>query len=503
MEKRLIIAIALSMLVLLAWSALAPKPQPASPALPASPAAPSEKRQSVPLPQEIECEPAPEEVFSYQRDKTELTFIVPLAVLKEARFKDYQSYLFPLKQGFWLEDKGLVFRKASAPPGEVIFIYQDKEKEIIKRFIFSNSNYSMELEIETRNLSDSTISPSLPLVLGVLDFSGGQNQARFQDITAALKDKTLHLNGRKDMQLEGVQFIGIRDRYFCLIVEPSVESRAFIQKLNSHQAIIGLNIENHSLAPGSKDLQKFHIYLGPQDLQLINPIKSSWAQVVHYGTFDFIAHLLLQLLRVAYRLVHNWGLAIIILSLAIYFLLYPFTLKQMRSMKEMQALQPHIEELRKTYKDNPQKMNKEIMELYREHKVNPFGGCLPLILQMPIFFALYQALLRSVSLKGASFLWIRDLSEPDRLFLLPVSLPVLGNEINLLPIVMAVGMFLQQKMSLKSAGSGSAEQQRLMMIILPLMFGLIFYHMPAGLVLYWLVNSVLMLISQFKTSRAR
>jgi YidC/Oxa1 family membrane protein insertase len=154
-------------------------------------------------------------------------------------------------------------------------------------------------------------------------------------------------------------------------------------------------------------------------------------------------------------------------------------------MKEMQALQPHIEEIRKTYKDNPQKLNKEIMGLYREHKVNPFGGCLPLILQMPIFFALYQALMRSVFLKGASFLWIKDLAEPDRLFMLPVSLPILGNEINILPIIMTIGMFIQQKFSMASAGSGSADQQRMMMIVMPLMFGLIFYHMPSGLVLCW------------------
>ena len=144
-------------------------------------------------------------------------------------------------------------------------------------------------------------------------------------------------------------------------------------------------------------------------------------------------------------------------------------------MKEMQALQPKIEELRKAYKDNPQKLNKEIMQLYKEHKVNPFGGCLPLILQMPIFFALYQALMRSVALKGASFLWIKDLSEPDRLFLLPVSLPVLGNEINILPIVMTIGMFIQQKLSSSSSSGSTAEQQKMMLIIMPLMFGLIFY----------------------------
>jgi len=170
-------------------------------------------------------------------------------------------------------------------------------------------------------------------------------------------------------------------------------------------------------------------------------------------------------------------------------------------MKEMQALQPHIEELRRTYKDNPQRLNKEMMELYKKHKVNPFSGCLPLILQMPIFFALYQALMRSVLLKGAGFLWIKDLSEPDRLFSLPATLPI--REINLLPILMTIIMFIQQKMSVTSSSSTTMQQQKAMMIIMPIMFGLIFYNMPSGLVLYWFINSLLMLIFQVKISQTK
>jgi len=175
----------------------------------------------------------------------------------------------------------------------------------------------------------------------------------------------------------------------------------------------------------------------------------------------------------------------------------------MRSMKQMQALQPVIAELRNKHKDNPQKLNKEIMELYRQNKVNPLAGCLPMVLQIPVFFALYQVLIRSVALKGARFLWIKDLSEPDRLMMLPVSLPVLGNEINILPILMAIGMFMQQKITMKSTGGESAQQQKMMMIIMPVMFGFIFYRMPAGLVLYWFINSSLMLVYQIRINRTK
>jgi YidC/Oxa1 family membrane protein insertase len=276
---------------------------------------------------------------------------------------------------------------------------------------------------------------------------------------------------------------------------------AFLQKLNLHQSELGLNFPEKTLGPRQFLRQIYRIYLGPQELQIINRINPEWSAIIYYGTFDFIAQLLVQALEFFYRLAHNWGWAIIFLSLAIYLLLYPLTLKQLRSMKEMQALQPRMEEIRRAYKDNPQKLNSEIMKLYREHKVNPLGGCLPLILQLPVFFALYQALLRASFLRGASFLWIKDLTEPDRLFLLPANLPV--HEVNILPILMAITMFIQQKLSLTAATDSVAEQQKMMLVIMPLMFGFIFYNMPAGLVLYWFVNSTLMLMNQLRLKRAK
>jgi YidC/Oxa1 family membrane protein insertase len=295
--------------------------------------------------------------------------------------------------------------------------------------------------------------------------------------------------------------VGLRDRYFCTILEPSSDIYSgFIKKINSRGSEIGVYTNEFTLAAGQEKEFKFDIYLGPQELRHITAIKPEWAAVMYYGTFDFIAHLLLQLLDFIFGLVRNWGTTIVILSLLIYLILFPLTLKQMRSMKQMQALQPRIEELRKMYKDNAPKLNTEIMKLYREYKVNPFSGCLPLILQIPVFFALYQVLIRSVALKGAKFLWIKDLSLSDRLFILPVSLPFLGNEINLLPILMTVGMFVQQKLSMATTSTGSAEQQKLMLILFPLMFGFIFYHMPSGLVLYWFTNSALMLFYQLKIS---
>jgi YidC/Oxa1 family membrane protein insertase len=495
MEKRLILAISLSVLFLLTWSNFVAKQHPIE-----------NKEVTVknPQPEPLAIQPLTIETATlvFEHNGLLIHFIESQAAIKEVIFKNYQNYKFPLQYGFWLGENSLNFKKQSVSENSISFVYQDETKTITKKFIFPNSLYSLELEIEFRNLSLSPINIDYPLILGVLDFSPSNIHARFQDVTIATKDKIIHTPARKNLVYDSVDFLSLRDQYFCAIIESANDNNAgLIKKLNSHLSEISLDIKDFVLEPGQALEKKFRIYLGPQDLNIINQVNKHWSAVINYGTFDLISQVLMQFLRLIYSLVRNWGLAIIILSLAIYLFLYPLTLKQMRSMKEMQALQPHIEELRKKYKDNSQKFNKEVMELYKEHKVNPFGGCLPLLLQMPIFFALYQTLMRSVVLRGANFLWIKDLSEPDRLFLLPFSLPFLGNEINILPIIMAIGMLAQQKITMQTTPSSNPEQQKLMMIVFPLMFGFIFYRMPSGLVLYWFINSTLMLIYQLRIIR--
>jgi YidC/Oxa1 family membrane protein insertase len=497
MEKRLILAMSLSMLVLLAWSAFLPKTQPIDNKRVASRNLVTQTTTSLP---DTPRTTTPPRLIKLARDQWEVTFDEGKAAIQSAEFKNFQNYKFMLQNGYWLSVEKLKFREISTgSSGEVAFVYQDQQQKITKRFLVSNSNYTIELDLEVANLSPHSIDLDLPLVLGVLNFANTKNQMNFASIGIATQEKIFHQNGHKDATFLGVRFLGLRERYFCTILEPLAGNySAFIRRLTPQTSEVGLSLQGVQLARGNSFTQKFRIYLGPQDLKVINAANPNWAELINFGAFDVISRLVLRVLEFIYSLVHNWGLSIIILSLLVYALLYPLSLKQMHSMKEMQSLQPKIEEIRQAYKDNPKKMNVETMNLYREHKVNPLSGCLPLILQIPIFFALYQALIRFVSLKGANFLWIKDLSEPDRLFLLPISLPVLGNEINILPILMAIGMFVQQKISMKLTVGSSAEQQKMMLILLPVMFGVIFYHMSSGFVLYWFVNSILMLLFQLK-----
>jgi len=497
MEKRLILAMSLSLLLLLAWSALFPRPQ-----LIENKGIITKNSLTNDIPQErppssIQPETLSAHLINYEQGNFEVIFVEPLAAIKEVKFKTYPNSKFSLKSGFLLNDKSLSFSKYNSSANEVSFLHADQQKRVIKKFIFPNSNYDMWLEIDIQNIANAPIAINWPLVIGILEFSSQNVNTRYQDVTIGTKEKALHVIPRKSLEFTGVKFLGLRDRYFCAIVESQEDFlTSYIKKTAPQNFEIGVTSKELLLAPGQQVKEKFHIYLGPQELHLINNINPNWLPIVNYGTFDFISQILLQLLQFFNSLVHNWGWAIVLLSLAIYIVLFPLTLKQMRSMKEMQALQPKIEELRNLYKDNPQRLQKEQMELFQKHKVNPFGGCLPLLLQMPIFFALYQTLMRSVFLRGAGFLWIKDLSEPDKLFSLPFPKPF--EAFNLLPILMTIGMFLQQKISTgTTTNATSAGQQKTMMIMMPLLFGFIFYSMPAGLVLYWFVNSTLMLVNQF------
>ncbi|MFH0912933.1 MAG: membrane protein insertase YidC [Candidatus Omnitrophota bacterium] len=506
MDKRLVLAIALSLLILLSWSAFVSKTQHVdnkgvtekyvalNPAVkPSAPLVP---------PAPLSEEPTASSLWTFPQEKYDLIFSESQAAVKEVVFKSYQNYVFPLKYAFLLGDTNTGFKKDSVTQEAVRFVYRDNDKQITKKFIFPRLDYAIVLEITVENLSAAPLRINLPLILGVLDSSGDPNNVRLQDVTIAGPDKILHLSPRKDRSIGEVKFIGLRDRYFCAIIEPTAHNyTGFLRKINVKECEIGLSQDESMLASGQQLQKTFHIYLGPQELRQISAVKPEWTAVMYYGIFDVIALALVQLLYFLHGLVHNWGLVIVLVSVLIYFILYPLTIKQMGSMKKMQALQPRIKELQATYKDNPQKLNAATMGLYREYKVNPFSGCLPMILQIPVFFALYQVLNRSVALKGANFLWIKDLSAPDRLFILPVSIPILGNEINILPILMAIGMFMQQKTSMAATPGGSAEQQKLMLFLFPLMFGFIFYRMPAGLVLYWFINSTLMLLSQLRATR--
>ena len=505
-EKRLLLALVLSFIVLAVWSNFTVKPKEKAVLLPQNNTQNTVNSDKIELKSLVNSTQAvaPSAFFEFPQGNKKIIFAEPQGVIKEITFFDYQAHTFPLKNSLQVGDNGLAFNRQVIDSNRVTYVYNDSEKKIVKSFVFSNSNYDFEFSLIIENLTPSVLSLRLPVVLGTIDPSlPTDNKAPFHGVTVFDAGKPSYPNFQKPATFSQINYLSLRDSYFCAIIEPDKTSSAgFITKSSSKESEIGLFTPDLKIVPRGTWEQKFKVYVGPQDVKTLKAINPDWQSVIYFGKLDLIAQGLLMLLDIYYRVVHNWGWVIIMLSLTIYLVLYPLTAQQMKSMKEMQALQPKIEDLRKLYKDNAQRLNKEILELYKSHKVNPFGGCLPMVMQIPIFFALYQVLSRSIALKGASFLWIKDLSLPDALFLFPGSFPLVGGKaFNILPILMAIEMFVQQKFSTVNANAAQAEQQKIMLVVMPIMFAFLFYGMPSGLVLYWFINSTLTMLYQLRIAK--
>jgi len=303
-----------------------------------------------------------------------------------------------------------------------------------------------------------------------------RSAAQFQD-AVVISAKKAHKIAEKDILqqtvFQGVS-AGFRDRYYAAVA------------LNLPKVYFSKDNGNKYVAIKTSDIS-FQSYVGPLKRSILK--KAGVSELLDFGWLNPIAAVLSAILFFFFGIFHNWGLAIIALSLMVYGSCFPLTAQSTKAMKKMQDLQPKMEKMKEQHKDDPQAMQAAMVELYRKHKINPMSGCLPLLLQMPIFISLYQLLYRLVELKGAHFLWIKNLAAPDQAFTLPFTLPLVGNGIHALPIVMATATFFQQKLTTKP--ESMTEQQRMMIQIMPIMMLFIFYNFPAGLVIYWLTNTTL------------
>jgi len=255
-----------------------------------------------------------------------------------------------------------------------------------------------------------------------------------------------------------------------------------------------------SVEPSAQVSSQYTLYLGPRDLGILKQLEKKLDRAVNFGWTDIIAKPLLYLLRFFNQYINNYGVSIIVLTILIKILFWPLTHKSYKSMKEMQKLQPRMAKIREKYKDNKEKLNKEMMALYKTYKVNPMGGCLPMIIQIPVFFALFRLLGNSIELRHAPFmLWITDLSAPDRLFSFSFKIPMMSPPygIPVLTLLMGASMFVQQKMT---PTPGDPTQAKIMMF-LPIIFTFMFINFPSGLVLYWLVNNILSIGQQYRINK--
>jgi len=383
---------------------------------------------------------------------------------------------------------------------------------ISKTITLDKANHFITLDLTITNTSPKQQLIQYRVYNGYIETVRGHMDSRYLGADIFVDGKAVRRRASRETMQDGElipgtpTWISTRGRYFSFLMKPGQDAEsAFVQSRGKNDLCTGLVSYPITLMPHSVVKHTFWVYAGPNDLDAMMALDPTATEVINYGIFHIIGRLLFKGLGMFYHWTNNYGVAIILLALVISLIMLPLTRKSLHSMKEMQKIQPETELIRKQYSDNPQKMNKEIMGLYKKHKINPIGGCLPMLLQIPIFFSLYQVLLRSVELKGATFLWIKDLAEPDAAFALPSAmqnLPFLGGHINILPILMAIAMAFQQRLS-QGGSQKMSEQQRLMAGIMPIMFGMIFYNMPSGLVLYWFTNTLFMLVIQEVVLKSR
>ena len=240
--------------------------------------------------------------------------------------------------------------------------------------------------------------------------------------------------------------------------------------------------------------------MGPKSVSLLKTYDTQLDRAVYFGKLDFLAKPCLWFMNFIYRYIPNYGVAIILLTIVSRGIFWPLAKKSYKSMGEMRRLQPLMQEIREKYKDDKTRMNQEMMGLYRTYKVNPMGGCLPMLIQLPVFFALYKMLYSAIELRHAPFFgWINDLSAPDRLFHFGFSIPFMHPPygIPVLTLVMGATMLIQQKMSPQAGDPTQAK----MMMLMPLVFTFIFINFSSGLVLYWLVSNLFSIAQQYYTQK--
>lgn len=518
-NKRLFFALAVSMGILLLWSALmpAPKLEGTSASTGPHPGEPSATLSSGPARTGLSEEP----VFNSSLGPFSLAVgtirggIKSLAVdgariLVESspgilQVDATQPGQEPVRFHTGLEAGALVSRAALDSPATWI-----------TRKIFlpeNNHNFLLKCKLQIVNESSEKQNHRLRLVAYQPVYVDSPQDKRYQEglvsTTQEMVTKTYHLNLKpgqtRNFSGQPLWITG-QGKSHVLILRP--DSPSFPGTFHVEHPLGGITTGwldiPVTLTPGEQAEWDFSLYAGPMTLTSLKAVDME--EAISFGSFSGISKFLLNLLTWSKGWLGNYGLAIIFLSIGIWVLFFPLTWSSVRMMKVMSQIQPEMERIRREHGKNPQRMNREIMELYKKHRVNPLGGCLPLLLQMPIFVSLFQVLTRSAQLRGASFLWIRDLSSPDSLVRFPSTVPFLGRSLNLLPILMVIAMFFQQRMTRPVQTALTEEQAAQQKILkwMPLFFGFLFYALPSGLVLYWVVNTTLTIVQQqlvFKVHR--
>ena len=293
-------------------------------------------------------------------------------------------------------------------------------------------------------------------------------------------------------------WIAMVQHYFASawIPNPNSTRDVYFDKLENSLYRVGVKSSVPTIAPGSNKEQDSQLFIGPEEDALLKNVAPGFDLIKDYGYLTIIAKPLFWTLTQIHHVVQNWGWAIIILTVLIKLIFFPLSAASYKSMARMKEVQPRLVQLKEQYKNDPQKLNSAMMAMYKQEKINPLGGCLPVLIQIPVFISLYWVLLLSVEMRGAPWMgWIQDLSKPDTALSGLVGLTSIP--IGILPIIMAISMYIQTKLNPTPPDPVQAK----VMLYMPLAFSLMFFFFPSGLVLYYIVNNVLSIGQQWQINK--
>jgi YidC/Oxa1 family membrane protein insertase len=393
-----------------------------------------------------------------------------------------------LGQGIYHVAKDFTSVSHDHPTGHVTFSYDNPETgmRLEKRFTFHAGSYVVDMEVVQSGVS-AAVNVELGTNFGIVDWGEGFIGSVG---AASLVDDKLE-KGMPDEELErkgSVKWAALQDKYFISALIPQHSSSTIAK--NQGEKLVSTAVRLPS--DGSGTPLHLQLYAGPKEHDTLQDLQIGLEDTIDFGWFLFgswdtvraIAKPIFYILRWINEYTHNYGLTIILLTVGIKVLFVPLQYKSYKSMKQMQGIQPKVMALQEKLKDDRERLNRELIKLYRDQKVNPVGGCLPMLLQMPVFVALFNILYMTIDLRQAPLgLWITDLSLQDPYYILP--------------IIMGVSMFVMQKIQPTTMDPNQAK----IMLLLPVFMTFLFINFPAGLVLYWLTNNVLSIVQQFVTDR--
>jgi len=528
MEKHTLIAVVLCLLILVLYQEWLGRRYSTPPPSPQAERKLKEEAHPAPRPRETQVRrPAPQSLkeIRVETDHYVATFTNRGARLKSLFLKHYRASAdkkspplemissatgVPYPLGIQLNspqpfnDEGLIYSVQGASlkltgNGQGTLLFQARTPsgaELIKKFSFVGSSYPIGLEISLTG-ADASTAPAL-LLSSEGNPKGSAGDAAFEGFLALVGKKVLREpveEIKKGKEITGpIRWVGFGYTYFLFSALPEGEEEQGVVVRQEGPALVA-EIGGLSEATAEKK-SRYTLFIGPKDLDVLKSLDKELERSLDFGYLGFISLPFLHALRFSHRFTSSYGIDIILLTLLIKLITAPLTHKSSVSMKQMQKLQPQMERIKEKFKDDREQLNKEITELYRRNKLNPLGGCLPMLIQFPVFIGLYYALFTPIELRHASFLWVQDLSRPDWQSL-PLTIAGWKLGIPILTLLMGASMFAQQWMT-PSAGD---PNQRRLMLIMPVAFTAMFVTFPAGLTIYWLVNNILSIGQQYLVNR--